>query len=115
MSAKPQYHGEPTLQQVMRRPRWILALLAALAVAAVFAGLAQWQMSHAVKLQQPELDSETVTPLLELTNAGETVTDVSAGRMVSLTAALVPGDTTVIHERVNGGEIGYWVVGHMAL
>lgn len=112
MSSQPTYTGEPTLGQVMRRPRWMLALIAALAVAAVFAGLAQWQMDHAVKLQEPEADSETVTPLVELTDAGEPVTDASGGRMVALEASLVPGDTVVVHNRMNAGELGAWVVAH---
>lgn len=114
MSSKPKYSGEPTLKQVMRRPKWIFALVLALAVAAGFAALAQWQMSHAVKTQQVELDSETVTPIDELTGPGETVTDTSGGRMVSLDATTVASDTLVVANRMNGGEQGYWVVSHVA-
>ena len=35
--------------RMMLRPRWVLALLAALGIAAAFAILAQWQVSRAVE------------------------------------------------------------------
>ena len=39
----------PRFIEVARRPRWIGALLAALAVAGVFAALGQWQIDRAVQ------------------------------------------------------------------
>lgn len=112
MSARPKYHGKPTLPQVMRRPKWILALLLALAVGAGFAGLAQWQMGSAIQLQQTESESEVVRPLNAVTSVGTPVNDESAGQMLSLEAQMVSGDIFVIKNRMNQGTLGHWVVGH---
>ncbi|HUH53254.1 MAG TPA: SURF1 family cytochrome oxidase biogenesis protein [Microbacteriaceae bacterium] len=112
MSSKTQYQGEPTLGQVMRSPKWILALLLALGVAAGFASLAQWQMGTAVKLQQPEIDSETVYPIGEITATQTPLTEDSAARMVSMTVDIVGSDTLAVDDRMNFGEQGAWVVSH---
>lgn len=103
---------EPTLAQVMRRPKWILALFLALAVAATFAGLAQWQMGSAVMLEQNKLDTETVTPIGEVTKPQTAVTDESGARMLSLNVSFVDSDTVAIGDRMNFGEKGAWVVTH---
>lgn len=114
MSQRPTYQGEPTLAQVMRRPRWILALLLALIVAALFAGLAQWQMDHAIHLQtEEESQTETPTPLSEYTSALTPVTEESAGHVVMFDGTVVHPDTRIIGNRVNDGSIGYWVVVHV--
>ena len=111
---RPEYLGEPTLAQVMRRPLWILALLLALAVAAVFAWLGQWQMDIAVRTEAQEVvDTETVRPLAEVDEVGTGVTDAAAGMVVSLEGAFVPGDSRVVSPRENAGESGAWVVGHL--
>src|SRR5699024_3200927 len=112
MTKRPKYVGEPRLAQVMRRPKWIVALLLSLAVAAGSAGLAQWQMGSAIKLQETEIDSETVYPLTELTAPGTPVNDSSAGRMIETDMQLVPEDSLIVANRVNGDELGYWLVGH---
>lgn len=96
----------------MVRPQWILALLLCLAVAGGFAWLAQWQMEHAIQLEEPKLDSETVYPIHELTSVGAPVHDGIGGRMMSADLALVPGDSYVVGSRMNGGQDGFWVVSH---
>lgn len=112
MSKRPKYAGEPTLFRVMVRPKWVLALFLSLAVAAGFAGLAQWQMGSAIKLEEPEIDSETVYPITELTQPGTPVNDQSAGRMVNTEIQLVPEDFVIVGNRVNADEVGYWLVAH---
>lgn len=115
-SRRPEYLGEPTLGQVMRRPRWILALLLALLVAAVFAWLGQWQMEHAIRSDaQQTADTETPRPLGEVAEAGSGVTDAAAGMVVRVSGSLVPGDTRVVAPRENAGETGAWVVGHLSV
>jgi surfeit locus 1 family protein len=104
----------PTHGQVMRRPRWIGALLLALLVAGGFAGLAQWQLGHAVQLNtEAEFDSEAPVALGELNPAGTSVGDMAAGRVATVDGAFVPGDFRVVEDRVNGGVTGAWVVGHL--
>ena len=104
----------PTLGQVMRRPRWIGALLLALLVGGGFAGLAQWQMGHAVKINSDSaIDSETPIVIDELNRPGTPVNDTAAGRMVTVSGTFVPGDFKVVENRVNDGKTGAWVVGHL--
>lgn len=112
MSKRPQYEGDPTLARVMVRPRWILALLLALAVGAGFAWLAQWQIDGAINLQETKIDSETTHAIHDLTDVGVPVNEDAAGRMVQADLALVPGDSYIVGSRMNQGSEGFWVVSH---
>lgn len=99
---------------VARRPRWIVALVLALGVAAGFAALGQWQIGRAVKTATVvTLPTETVTPLSAVATPQKEVTDRAAGQMVSVVGRRVPGDTYVVADRVNFGVTGYWVIGHV--
>lgn len=105
----------PTLSQVMRRPRWIAALALTLGVAAGFAGLAQWQLGHAVANQVlSDQDSELPVKLADITQPDAPVSDFAAGRVVVVGGKYIPSDFSVVSNRVNQGEIGYWVVAHLA-
>lgn len=111
---KPEYLGEPTLAQVMRRPSWILALLLALGIAVAFAALAQWQAGIAVQSQQQDqLDTESERPLASVTSFEQGVTDAAAGVVVHLDGAFVAGDFSVVSPRENAGVSGAWVVGNL--
>ena len=100
--------------KLARRPRWIAALLLALGIAAGFAALGQWQLERSVFSETPETSiSETAVPLDTLAKPQSPVTAAAAYRMVSFDGTLVPGDNSVVSERVNGGVTGYWVVGHV--
>lgn len=113
-SKRLEYLGEPTLARVMRRPRWILALLLALAVAAGFAALAQWQANFAVKSQAQEtVDTETPRPLSDVASATMGVTEDGAAVVVLTGGEFVSDDFVVVSQRVNGGEEGAWVVGNL--
>jgi surfeit locus 1 family protein len=102
-----------TLFSVMRRPRWIGMLLLALAVAAIFGGLSQWQLSRAVS--NGEVDdqraTETARPLLDLAQPQEPLTGDQVGQIVTTTGRFVPGGYSVLADRVDDGTHGYWVVG----
>ncbi|QZY53388.1 SURF1 family protein [Leucobacter tenebrionis] len=98
----------------MRRPRWILALVFAMIVASVFAWLGQWQMDSAVRnAAVEEVDTETPRPLQEASDTLVGVTDEGAGVVVHLDGAFVRGDSRVVSPRVNDGQTGAWVVGHL--
>lgn len=118
MSKTPRahYEGDPTLLRVMVRPQWILALVLALAVAAGFAWLGQWQLSHAITVESNDApDSEIPRPITEVTAAGESVKDTAAGMVLTVSGAFVPGDFGVVEQRSNHGhDDGAWVVGHLA-
>lgn len=98
----------------MRRPRWILALLLALVVAAGFAWLGQWQLSNAIRSDaEQNYNTETMRPLSEATVLGKGVTEYGAGVVVSVRGSFVPGDFRVLTPRENQGKPGAWVVGHL--
>lgn len=107
------YEGDPTIFRVMRSPKWIIALIFALAVASGFAWLGQWQLENAIRLDaEQSAVTETVRPLLEETTTGEAVRDGVGGGVVSLDATFVPGDYLVVERRTNQAVEGVWVTGH---
>lgn len=111
--ARPSYRGDPTLGAVMRRPKWIGALVLALLVAGGFAWLGQWQLGHAVSLNnEASADDVAIRPLTEVTAPGTPVTDESAGHVFSAIGSFKAGDFMVVEQRRNGDKEGAWVVGH---
>lgn len=113
-TVRPKYSGEPTHAQIMRRPKWILALFLVLGVAIVFASLAQWQLSNAVRLDDDSLvETEVAVPITEVDSAGKAVNDVDAGRLVRVLGRFTPNDFQIVENRANSGKIGFWLVGHL--
>jgi surfeit locus 1 family protein len=99
---------------VAKRPRWIAALVFALAVAAGFALLGQWQVGRAVQTATVVVyPTEKVVPLSSVAVPQKEVTDRAAGQLVSVVGRRVPGDTYVVSDRANYGVVGYWVIGHV--
>lgn len=98
---------------IMLRPRWVLALFGALAVAAIFALLGQWQLARAVDAGQTvERSTETVQALAEIADPDEPIRQVATGQMVTVDGRFIAGDEQIITGRLNGGTAGYWVVSH---
>lgn len=98
---------------IMVRPRWILALLGALAVAAAFALLGQWQLERAMEANAVvERTTEIVQPLADTAKPAEPIRQSATGQMVSAEGRWVPGDEQIVQGRLNGGVAGYWVVSH---
>ncbi len=99
---------------VARRPRWIALLVLALAVSAGFAALGQWQLARSIASGVVvERDTETVRPLSEVTEPQAPTLEGQVGQLVEVSGDLVPGDYSVLSERLNGGEEGYWVIGRL--
>ena len=104
----------PGFWAVARRPRWIGALLLALAIAAGFSALGQWQLARSVATAPVDrTDTETPTALTSLAKPGHAVTDTQLGRMVTVTGTLADGDFVVLSNRLNAGTTGFWLVGHV--
>lgn len=99
--------------RMMARPRWVLALLLALAIAAAFAVLGHWQLERAIASGVVvERTTELVTPLDEVVQPDGPVTQIATGQMVTASGYYVAGDEELIGERFNGDTLGYWVVSH---
>jgi surfeit locus 1 family protein len=101
---------------VARRPRWIGMLLLALALAAVFAGLSQWQLSRSIQNGTiVHRNTETVEQLTSIEHPGRGVIDKLDGQLISATGHWAAADTMVISDRLNDGDQGYWVLGHFVV
>ena len=104
----------PGFWAVARRPRWIGALLLALAIAAGFSALGQWQLARSVaSAPVARADTETPIALTSLTKPGAAVTGTQLGRVVTVEGTLVDHDFVVLSNRLNAGSSGFWLVGHV--
>ncbi|MDR5698326.1 SURF1 family protein [Agromyces aerolatus] len=100
--------------RMMLRPRWVLALLLALGVAAAFAALGQWQIERAVEQASVEIaPTEDVRPFAGLVDPDTPTSQLATGQMVEVTGRYVAGDTVLVDGRLNDGEAGTWVVAHL--
>lgn len=98
---------------VARRPKWIGALILALAVAAGFAALGQWQLSRAVEGGAVSHEvTEAVVPLESIAKPQQPMPADTIGQLVSFEASFVAQDYLVLSDRSNEAAPGYWVVGH---
>ena len=99
--------------RVARRPKWIGALVLALVVAGVFAGLGQWQLERSiVEATVVERDTENAVSLESVATAQEVTTTDASGRMVTLSCDFVPGDDVVITSRQTTEGTGSWLIRH---
>ncbi len=107
----------PTLAQflgVARRPRWIGALVLALAVASAFAALGQWQLERSVQnATVQEAPTETPAPLASVAQPQHPMSDFAIGQRVTAHGTVVPGDFVVLDGRENDGVLGAWLVAHL--
>ena len=100
--------------QMMLRPRWVLALLLALGIAAGFALLGQWQLDRAVEQAVvQERPTEEVRPLADVAEPDGPTEQAATGQRVEVSGTFVPGDTVIVEGRLNDGVAGYWPVAHL--
>ena len=93
--------------QMMLRPRWVLALLLALGIAAAFAALGQWQVERAVVQATVESrPTEDVRPFAGLAVPDEPTEQSATGQLVEVSGTFVPGDTVIVEGRLNDGVAG---------
>ncbi len=99
--------------RVALRPKWIAGLAFALAVAAAFVLLSQWQLARSVEQGAADTrDTESVVSLDSVAEPQAGVTTDAASRRVSVSGHFVEADTGVLAGRLDGGTAGYWTVGH---
>lgn len=104
----------PAFWRMARRPKWLAVLALALAVAAGFAALGQWQLSRSVdNAFVEEIETETTVPLEQLTEPRQPILDAEQGRMVQVSGRFDPNAWTVLTGRDNDGPDGAWLVGRL--
>lgn len=100
--------------RIALRPRWIAALVLALAVAAGFALLSQWQLSRSISegivMERP---TEKTIPLADAVEPQQPMSATVEGQRVAVSGYYNLSDTLVLSDRVQRGERGYWVVAHL--
>ena len=98
------------------RPKWLIALVLALVVAAGFALLGRWQLEQAVLSAGPEPDatvSGAPVSIAEVATPQVGLLDASIGRQVVFGGVFDPRDFEIVAERLQGDAVGFWVVGHV--
>lgn len=100
--------------RTMRQPKWVAMLAVVLAVVVVFVLLGRWQLRAAFDAPPPASAGQRV-PISDLMLPGEPLTEDAAARPVSLNGWFVPGDFTLVENRLQNGREGFWVVGHLAV
>lgn len=105
----------PSFWQVARQPKWIAAFFGVLAIAAVFAGLAQWQLERTfVTIGTLDPDQPAVA-IDELMTPGQAIASANLDREVMATASIDLRRSWLVSNRqqlLEGGELrsGYWLV-----
>jgi cytochrome oxidase assembly protein ShyY1 len=97
-----------------RRPRWIGALILALAIASAFAALGQWQLSRSLEGGDPTAGrTEISTPLSRVAEPQQPLRSDAIGQRVTVSGTFVEADYVLLSGRSNHDAFGYWVVGHV--
>jgi hypothetical protein len=104
---------QPTFLQVARRPKWIGVLLLMTLVAAVFAGLMQWQLSRTFTVVGLSEEQQLPRPLSEFAVPGEVFPE-SFDRLATVDVELDPANSFIVANRIQlRGESqvdGYWLI-----
>jgi surfeit locus 1 family protein len=104
----------PTWSQVARRPKWIAGLFLALAVAAVFALLGQWQLERSFTEVEPEDQSKKPLVLTATEKPGEPLTAAAANKLVQAQIFIDTQNVFIVANRLqrqaNQVIPGYWVI-----
>ncbi|WP_422933821.1 SURF1 family protein [Sinomonas sp. P47F7] len=93
------------------KPRWLLALVAALAVSGVFVLLSQWQFSRSTSDAPPVVTTtEDLRPLTSTLTPGRAFPAAAADQMVTATGHFDASRQLVVPHRLRDGQSGWWVV-----
>lgn len=93
------------------KPKWIAALVFALAVAAVLVLLSQWQLASSLEKDvAPPSVTEKVQPLLETVVPGKAMTGNFEGQLVTASGHFDAGKQVLVPSRLEHEKVGYWIV-----
>src|SRR5690606_29577871 len=100
----------------MIRPWWIGMLLFALAVAAIFAWLGQWQFARAIDTDPPPPGlTEELKAIDDVIQPGEHLPEPLVGQRVEVTGHWIAEDFIVVSSRFNDGVEGFWATGQLRI
>jgi hypothetical protein len=104
----------PTWSKVARRPKWIFGLFLALAIAAVFALLGQWQLERSFTEVEAEDQSQLPLVLINSEKPGAPLTPIAANKRVKAEIMLDTQNVFIVANRIQrtNDEVvsGYWVI-----
>lgn len=105
----------PSFWQVARQPKWIGAFFGVLAVAAVFAGLAQWQLERTFVTVGTVNPDQPAVPLDELMTPGQPIATANLDREVSTPVRFDWSKSWLVANRQQlladeALQSGYWLV-----
>lgn len=93
------------------KPRWILALILAMGIAALFVLLSQWQFSRSQDAgPPPPSTTEQVQPLTEVFQPGVPMTAGVADQLVRMEGRFLPDTSILVQTRLQGDREGLWLV-----
>lgn len=107
--------SQPTFFKVATKAKYIGGLIFALAVAAVFALLAQWQIDRTYRYVPKTPTNQTAIALSDLADSSAPFLPAQADRVVTLTGTPIAGQVYVIKNRIQLGaesesRTGAWIV-----
>lgn len=98
------------------KPRWILSLILAMVIAAVFVLLSQWQFStSAGDAPPPPSTTEEVRPLTDVFSPGVPMTAPLADQMVTMDGEFVADTAVLVQDRLQGDRQGFWLISAFAV
>ena len=104
----------PTWSQVARRPKWSFGLFFALAMAALFALLGQWQLDRSFTEVESENQSQLPLVLIDSEKPGAPLTAIAANKRVKAELMLDTQNVFIVANRLQrtNDEVvqGYWVI-----
>ena len=106
---------QPSFWEIARRPKWISGLLAALAVAAVFALLMQWQLSRTFNTVGVSVEESAPRPLSELIAPNQPIDKPVYDRLAIFESTIDSENSFVVGGRLQLEEdgstrTGYWLI-----
>ena len=106
---------QPSFWEIARRPKWISGLLVALAVAAVFALLMQWQLSRTFNTVGVSVEESAPRPLSELIAPNQPIDKPVYDRLAFFESTIDSENSFIVGGRLQLDEdgstrTGYWLV-----
>ncbi|MHA7275166.1 SURF1 family protein [Arthrobacter sp. HLT1-21] len=96
--------------------RWILSLILAMVIAAVFVLLSQWQFSSSTgDAPPPTSTTEQVRPLIDVFSPGVPMTAPVADQRVTMDGEFLADTAVLVQNRLQGDRRGFWLVSAFAV